>query len=990
MKHNSLILAAIAFVMSLAFAGCKKQEQEILTPKIIDDKVETTATSATFTWKVDWIGNRISVVEVSEHMDMSDSHFFGSEEELNKEVFTVLVEDLKPGIKYYYRYWVWNQNYLNNKFVMEEKLFTTATDLPSVKTLEVTDITRTSALGQGEILSDGGLEITERGVCWGTSHNPTTSGSHAASSQNTPAFSVLISDLTPEETYYVRAYAINANGTTYGDPEVWFITGDAVAPMVTTAQVTDISWRTATGGGEVTDDGGATVTERGVCWSTSHNPDVNDNCACNGTGMGSYTVNMEELTAETTYYVRAFAKNTADLVGYGEEVSFQTAQVPSYSISVSASPTSGGSVTGGGTYYHGQSCTLIATPANGYTFLCWTKGGVQVSTETNYTFDVTESGNYVASFTDQPLTFTINVSSNPSNGGAAYVGNIPGTTQGTFTNGQSCTVHATANSGYVFTNWTENGTVVSEEANYTFSVAGDRTLKANFTVSQNTYTINVSANPTNGGTVTGGGSFNQGQTCTVTATPETGFVFVKWTENGIKVSDDSSYTFTVSGNRTLVAQFQTLSYTVSTSSNPSNGGVTSGGGTYSQGQQCTVTATANAGYSFTNWTENGNVVSSDANYAFTINSDRSLVANFTLQTYTISVSANPGNGGGVSGGGTYTYGQSCTVVATAAAGFTFANWTENGNAVSLSASYTFTVTGNRIMVANFITIPTGAINGLFSIDANHTQVYFSQGNLQYIGSAGTPYWKFAEHQWDCLGDNGQGSTSQSVDRDLFGWGTSGYHNQYDNYNVNYQPWSTSTATVNTECNAYGYGPSTNMPDPNLTGTSAEYDWGIHNAISNGGNQAGLWRTMTKNEWVYVFNTRSASTVGGTVNARFVKATVNGIAGVVLFPDVYVHPSYLPSPLQVNTSGANFTVNNYSDEAWTTMENLGCVFLPVADFRNGTSVNTSSHGYYWSASAADSYEAYTLCFGSNSLTPDSYYTCYRRYGYSVRLVRPAVN
>lgn len=66
--------------------------------------METTATSATFTWKVDWIGNRISVVEVSEHMDMSDSHFFGSEEELYKEVFTVLVEDLKPGIKYYYRY----------------------------------------------------------------------------------------------------------------------------------------------------------------------------------------------------------------------------------------------------------------------------------------------------------------------------------------------------------------------------------------------------------------------------------------------------------------------------------------------------------------------------------------------------------------------------------------------------------------------------------------------------------------------------------------------------------------------------------------------------------------------------------------------------------------------------------------------------------------------------------------------------------------------
>ena len=286
--------------------------------------------------------------------------------------------------------------------------------------------------------------------------------------------------------------------------------------------------------------------------------------------------------------------------------------------------------------------------------------------------------------------------------------------------------------------------------------------------------------------------------------------------------------------------------------------------------------------------------------------------------------------------------------------------------------------------------PEGAINGLFTINADGDQIYFSQGNLQYIGSSEIPYWRFAENQWDYFGTStGQNSRDQNVDRDLFGWGTSGYHNIYDNFNVNYQPYSFSEVTVNTECNYYGYGPSTNMYDPNLTGMSVEYDWGVHNAISNGGNQAGLWRTLTQEEWSYVIFTRSASTVGNTSNARFAKAKVNGIFGVILFPDEFTVPIYLPTPLQINNESASFNVNSYSSEAWIAMESLGCVFLPSSGYRH---INHNNYVVidggcrYWSTTYVCTSSSFIINIDDSSLSANTNGS--RCYGYSVRLVHDA--
>ena len=218
----------------------------------------------------------------------------------------------------------------------------------------------------------------------------------------------------------------------------------------------------------------------------------------------------------------------------------------------------------------------------------------------------------------------------------------------------------------------------------------------------NTYNITATADPSQGGTVIGAGEYNQGASCTLTATANTGYTFVNWTKNGTQVSTNPSYTFTVTESGNYVAHFQINSYNITATANPTNSGTVSGTGQYNHGTSCTLTATANTGYTFTNWTENGSVVSTNASYSFTVEANRNLVANFTANTYTVSVTANPSNGGTVSGGGSFTHGQSCTVSATANTGYTFINWTENGAQVSSQAEYTFSVNGNRNLVAHFI------------------------------------------------------------------------------------------------------------------------------------------------------------------------------------------------------------------------------------------------------------------------------------------------
>ena len=505
------------------------------------------------------------------------------------------ISEFYPGYGYHYK---------SNRTMPVMLTFNAQQPAPQVvvTTLDPMSITAISAMGGGEVTVNDGTYIIVKGICWGINPNPTTNDSfYQEAGSGVGSFSISMTDLNLSTTYYVRAYAVTANGTVYGEQES-FTTRNGI-PTMTTADVTDIEYFSATSGGTITDDGGLDITAYGVCWSTSPNPTIIDSHTNDGTGTGSFSSNIAGLSRNTTYYVRAYATNS-NMTLYGNAISFTTL--------------------------------------------------------------------------------------------------------------------------------------------------------------------------------------------------------------------------------------------------------------------------------------------SDA--------------------------------------------------------------------------------------------PTGAIDGLFSV-SDSTQVFFSQGNLQYIGSAMTPYWKFADQQWDYFGTTtGQNSSDVNVDRDLFGWGTSGW----DCGNTYYQPWDTDNS------NASLYGPPIpNYQEPNyppgyeyiiysLTGSYANSDWGVYNTISNGGNQANQWRTLTYYEWKYVFNYRNTSS-----GIRYAKAQVNNVNSLILLPDDW-NPSYYALN-NTNESSADFGTNIITSTQWIALEQHGAVLLPAAGCRNGASI-TSEDAFYWQATGGRDKYFSVMHFGSSYVLFSGSYNAFA--GLSVRLVSDA--
>ncbi len=918
-------------------AACHKdKEMDVKEAVVSNEEMTVSETQARFSWQVDFAGQFQTGVEVSQNENMADLRRVEASKE--EDGYQAIVDSLTEGKKYYYRIVVWNKF---GSYAKETKDFRT-----KEKTLYV--IKASCLPTEGGLLTgagqyEEGQYCTLKAICnEGYDFVNWTENGAQVSTQANYTFKVT------QNRNLVANFAVQA-------PNIYTIN----------VSLTPAGAGTVTGEGVYQQDQQCTVTATAnegytfACWKE------NGNVVSNSANYSFPVTNNRTLVAH-----------------------FTALQPNEYNINVSANPSNGGIVTGGGSYNQDQECTVTANANEGYTFTNWTENGNVVSTNASYTFTVNVNRNLVANF--EIKSYTVEVTANPSDGGSVSGGGI-------YNHGQSCMVSAEANSGFSFIYWTENDVVVSTNEDYPFTVIGDRNLVANFAAQiPNNYEIVVSANPSYGGTVTGGGTYQQGQQCIVTATPNDGYIFTNWTENGEIVWEDSNYAFSVDNNRDLVANFElegTNSYTITVWANPSEGGTVSGGGTYQEGQSCTVVATASYSYTFTNWTENGNVVSTEDDYTFTVTRNRDLEANFTYQVpnaYDISVLAIPSYGGMVSGGGTYNYNQSCTVHALANDGYSFSNWMENGIVVSTNADYNFNVSGNRDLVANFILqtqTPIGAINGLFSV-SEMQQVWFSQGNLQYNAAQGSHQcldgtiqqgtWRFAVNQYDYIGEaNNNISQIYNGWIDLFGWATSGWNCG----NTYYKPWDDNMCA---DC----YGPFGN----NLTGSFANSDWGRYNAISNDGNMSYVWRILTIEEWEYVFNTRHTAS-----DIRYAKAMIRDVRGesvngVLLLPDNWSSDYYnLSDP---NSSDAWYNSNLIDFSSWVdSLQPHGVVFLPAAGYRNGDStIEVNSDGYYWSSTGYNfnynySY-AYRLHFFNASSASSMFLSNGRYRGQSVRLVRVA--
>ena len=264
---------------------------------------------------------------------------------------------------------------------------------------------------------------------------------------------------------------------------------------------------------------------------------------------------------------------------------------------------------------------------------------------------------------------------------------------------------------------------------------------------------------------------------------------------------------------------------------------------------------------------------------------------------------------------------------------------------------------NPLVFSNLVFRPVGSKGGLFSVSATQ-QVWFSQGNLQYQASTNT--WRFAEHQYDYVGtqtDDGRGN---------YGGNVSGSDNR--NISSTYSGWI--------DLFGWGTGNNPSLASTTYTDYSSFVDWG-GNAISNGGNAAHQWRTLTQSEWDYLLNTRTnASSKRGTGN-------INGVGGLIILPDSWTLPSGCP---QFNPGFASgWSRNSYTLAQWAQMESAGAVFLPAAGNRGGTDVYVvGNRGFYWSSTPNSESNAYLMLFFSGNLF--AAYDSDRSNGFSVRPVR----
>ena len=424
---------------------------------------------------------------------------------------------------------------------------------------------------------------------------------------------------------------------------VSFIFAGTASLAVTTSNPTEVTSNSAICGGTAASNDGTAILMKGVCWATHPQPTTNDSYSENGNDSGPFTEEIVGLIPNTVYYVRAYAVSVKG-VSYGEVVSFTTLDIG-----------------GGGDHVYVDlglpSGTLWATcnvgaifPEDYGDYFAW--GETQPKEDFSYMWSTYQHcyGSY------NTLTKYCTNASYGYNG---------------FTDSQTTLLPeddvATANWG---TDWRmptdEEWGELFYNTPYTWTTQYG-IYGILFTASNGNSLFLPAAGYQGGSFLVPGGSDGYYWSSSLYSENPSRAMFFDFNYG----TGDDNRAFGLSVRPVRSVQPSTTDYSITVISSPIVGGMVTGGGIYQQGQPCTVNAVAATGYAFTNWTENDSVVSANANYTFTVNSNRTLVANFSSQapnTYTISVSSNPTNGGSVTGGGTYQQGQSCTVSATANSG----------------------------------------------------------------------------------------------------------------------------------------------------------------------------------------------------------------------------------------------------------------------------------------------------------------------------------
>lgn len=876
---------------------------------------------------------------------------------------------------------------------------------PSVRTEQEVTVLYNTANIYGFVTAENGATISECGVCWGTSSNPTISNNKKISDKiGLGRYDVMLTSLAHNKTYYARAYAVNSAGVAYGET-VKFTTEELKVPTVEVSdlRVTEdyVSLRVT-----VTAENGAMVTEPGLCWSTSENPTIADSKIILTSDnynpvIGNYFVLLENLPEKTTYYARAYAINAAG-VGYGEVFTFKTpTKLTSPTIeTLIATEICSNAATVGGNVISSSGIPITECGVYWGTSENPTVGGGKIKTEL-----IGWTGKYSISLSSlQPRT-TYYVQ--------AYAINSVGTGYGdviSFTTTEELppVVHTEGFSNTSYSTVKVSGTMYGSdvtECGFCWATTKDPMIEM-----QHEYKAMETIEKTFSDILTG---LEENTTYYVRA----------YAKNNIGIGYGESVSFTT---------LSTVS-TLGVDSVTKNSAIVEGfihADSYTN--NCNDIKERGVCY----------VTSSDSNIP-TIEHIKVRDRQKTCDGYKIKLDELKSSqkyyarayviyGKGISYGDIYSFETEedipvvvtmsvTSVTATSAIVKCKLNadnvterglcWGTNENPdiedniiIDNSGTNSFNVSLNSLVGATtyyvrayaineegvnygdviaFTTLPPGMLKGEFSVSGTK-KVNFSQGNLQYRPT--NVSWRFAEQQYEIIGENNNfqirsGAATYPDWIDLFTWGSSGYKGRYTHkgYDYDIQEEEAWVHEVNFD----------------ISGTN--YDWGVYNGISNGGNKPGLWRALTDDEWEYLLHTRSSA------SSKYGVAMVNGVSGIVLLPDKWTLPQGVTFTSGVaNASGEEYyqTVNNYTTEQWEKMENAGAVFLPAAGYlsmgHNGYgyvgTVKDKEKGYYWSSSCYSEDDGYEYTYETDPsmlYITSSLVSVFSRgsyMGFSVRLVR----
>ena len=401
-----------------------------------------------------------------------------------------------------------------------------------------------------------------------------------------------------------------------------------------------------------------------------------------GYSFVNWTENSLEVSTDSLYSFSA-NKNRTLIANF---------ELKSYLIESASEPIEGGLVNGAGQYIHGTDIILEAIPNVGYSFISWKENEIEISSDSILTFKADANRSINANFTLN--NYQVITSANPLVGGIT-------SGSGTFTHGELVSVIATPASGYFFQSWTESDTLVSSDSLYSFNIIKNRNLQAIFSEKQ--FVVTTTINPPLSGIVKGDSTYTNLSLVNLIASSNIGWRFINWSENNNALAVDSNYSFIIFEDKNLIANFTKLIYNITASSFPAEGGTVFGEGNYTHDSVVTMIPFSSPGYSFTCWSENDTIVSTDSLFTFNILGRRNLIANYSKKTFAIQTESNPSNAGITYGDSLYTYGDNVSISAIpdSNSGWEFANWSENGFPISSDTIYAFIADTNHNIVANF-------------------------------------------------------------------------------------------------------------------------------------------------------------------------------------------------------------------------------------------------------------------------------------------------